>query len=114
MRDHTKLKAFQMADALVLRVYAATKEFPVDERYGLTSQLRRGVVSIASNLVEGSARRTETEYVRFLEVAYGASRELQYQISLAVRLGYLEHGILDAAAAELAKALNALLKALHH
>ena len=89
MRDHTKLKAYQLADALVLEVYKATCEFPPEERFGLASQMRRAAISIASNLVEGSARNSETEYARFIELAYGSSRELQYQISLAARLGYL-------------------------
>jgi four helix bundle protein len=112
MRDHTKLKAYQLADALVLQVYAETLRFPQDERFGLVSQMRRSAVSTASNLVEGSARTSESEYIRFVEVAFGSSRELQYQISLATRLGYLEGGVLEPAATQVAKTLGALLNAL--
>ena len=112
MRDHTKLKAYQLADSLALQVYAATRTFPQEERFGLVSQMRRSAVSVASNLVEGSARTSETEYIRFVEIAFASSRELQYQISLATRLGYLEGGALEPAATLVAKTLGALLKAL--
>lgn len=112
MRDHTKLKAYQLADALVLEVYKATGEFPQEERFGLASQMRRAAISIASNLVEGSARKSETEYARFIELSYGFFRELQYQISLAARLGYLESGALEPRATQVAKTIGALLNAL--
>ncbi len=89
MRDHRKLRAFELADELALAVYQATKAFPPDERFGLTSQMRRAAVSIASNIVEGCARRTEANYLRFLEIAHASARELDYQLSLSARLGYL-------------------------
>lgn len=87
MRDHRKLRAFELADQLVLTIYRETESFPKNEQFGLTSQLRRGVVSVASDIVEGCARRTKSEYIRFLDMAYGAARELEYQVSLASRLG---------------------------
>lgn len=89
MRDHTRLRAFELADKLAIEIYQATKAFPREEQFGLTSQMRRAAVSVASNIVEGCARHTETEYLRFLDIAYGSVRELEYQISLATRLGYL-------------------------
>ncbi len=115
MRDHTKLRAFDLADELALAVYSATRDFPREEQFGLTSQLRRSAVSIASNIVEGSARDSLAEYVRFLGMAYASSRELQYQLTLARRLGYLgqQHAEkLESAATEAAKVLNGLLRAL--
>ncbi len=115
MRDHTKLKAFELADALVLRVYAATRSFPKHELFGLTSQMRRAAVSIPCNIVEGCARPTEAEFLRFLDIAYGSSRELEYQASLARRLQYLdvsEFSDLEPACVEVSKVVNGLIRAL--
>ncbi len=89
VRDYRKLKAFGCADSLALVMYRATAAFPLTERFGLTSQLRRGVVSVASNIVEGSARSTQREYLRFIEIAYGSATEVAYQFSLAERLGFV-------------------------
>ena len=115
MRDHTKLRAFELADSLAIAVYRASSAFPREEIYGLTSQLRRGAVSIASNIVEGSARSSEAEYLHFLNMAYGSAREVEYQIGLAHRLGFLPasaHGELAARATEGAKVLGGLLRSL--
>ena len=89
MRDHRNLRAFQLADDLVLEVYRATKAFPKDELFGLTSQLRRAAVSIASNIVEGCARQSQADFVRFLDMAFASAREVEYQLSIAARLEYI-------------------------
>jgi len=88
MRDHTKLKAFVLAEDMALLVYKLTIDFPKEEIYGLTSQMRRSAVSAPSNIVEGCARESQTEYIRFLEIAFGSTKECHYQFTLAVRLGY--------------------------
>ena len=89
MRDHMKLRAFELADEVAILVYRVTQEFPREESYGITSQMRRAAVSVASNIVEGCARESQTENLRFLEIAFGSLRELHYQFGLAVRLGYV-------------------------
>jgi four helix bundle protein len=89
MRDHHKLRAFEMADEVAVLVYQVTGGFPKEELYGLTSQMRRAAVSISSNIVEGCARDSQADYLRFLTMAFGSLRELHYQIGLSKRLGFL-------------------------
>ena len=113
MRDHTKLRAFHLADELALSIYQNTHRFPAEERFGLTSQMRRAAVSVASNIVEGCARTTEVEYVRFLEMAYGAARELEYQVTLATRLNYLNEKAVEPVSdlcSQTCKTLNGLIR----
>jgi four helix bundle protein len=91
MRDHTKLRAFQLADEIALLIYRLTRAFPKEEIYGITAQMRRAAVSVPSNIVEGCTRESRVEFVRFLEIAFGSLRELQYQFSISLRLGYLDN-----------------------
>jgi four helix bundle protein len=115
VRDHRRLRAFKLADELVLAIYEVTRRFPRDEQFSLTSQLRRAAISIASNIVEGCARNTESDYLRFLDMAYGSAREVEYQLSLAQRLGYMAPDAcakLGSMCEETAKVLCGLIRAL--
>ena len=115
MRDHRKLRAFELADRLVLAIYTATKSFPKEEQFGLTSQLRRSAISIASNIVEGCARTSEPDYIRFLDMAFASARELEYQLSVAARLEYLPSNLaleLSQQADETLRVLAGLLRSL--
>lgn len=115
MRDHTKLRAFILADEIAVLTYRITKDFPKEEVYGLSSQMRRAAVSIPSNIVEGCARESHIEYLRFLEIAFGSLRELQYQFGLSARLGYLKDADIsecNSKLSETGKVLAALLRSL--
>lgn len=89
-RDPRKLYVFGCADSLVIDIYRATQSFPIEERYGLQSQLRRAAISAATNIVEGSARRTTREYVNFLNIATGSTAEARYLVDVSGRLGFLQ------------------------
>lgn len=115
MRDHRKLRAFELADQLVLSVYYATRSFPKDEQFCLTSQLRRAAVPIASNIVEGCARSSQADYLRFLDMAFGSVREVGYQLTIAVRLGYVSSDVaseMERQADETARVLAGLIQSL--
>ncbi len=117
MRDHTKLRAFELADEVAVLIYRATRGFPKEEIYGLASQMRRAAVSVPSNIVEGCARESQVEYLRFLEIAFGSLRELHYQFGLAMRLGYTdEPGVsdCDATMMETEKVLGALIRSMRN
>ena len=115
MQDHRKLRAFEVADRLAIAVYRCTKTFPHDEIFSLTNQLRRAAVSVPSNIVEGCSRSSKQEYLRFLEIALGSAQEVEYQLTLAHRLGYLgqdEAAQVEPLSSETCRTLNALLRSL--
>jgi four helix bundle protein len=91
-RDHRKLEIFASADRLTIGVYQITQHLPDIERFGLQSQIRRAAVSIPTNIVEGCARTSLADYLRFLQIAYGSSREVLYLLDLARRLAFLREG----------------------
>lgn len=88
MKDFKKLKIWQKGFQIAKETYKITREFPVEERYGLTSQINRASVSISSNIAEGSSRRSEKDYFRFIEIALGSCFELESQFLIALELNY--------------------------
>lgn len=89
MKDFKDLKVWQKAHELTLAIYAATRAFPREEVYGLTSQLRRAAVSVSANIVEGCGRRSDGEFVRFLQIARGSSAEVEYHLLLSRDLKFM-------------------------
>ena len=102
------LKIWQLADQLAFDVYKATENFPRDELYGITSQLRRAVLSIPTNIVEGYSRKGDKELAHFLSIGFASLAEVKYPIHFAKRLGYFERdecGRLEASCDELGRVL---------
>jgi four helix bundle protein len=89
MSDYKKLKVWEKAHQLTLDVYRVTANFPKEEVYGLTSQIKRAAASIPANIAEGSGRGSNTELIRFLRIATGSAYELEYHILLASDLQFL-------------------------
>ena len=87
--EHTKLEAWKEAVELTVDIYSITQLFPREELYGLTSQIRRAVVSIPSNIAEGCARKGSAETIHFLYIAIGSLAEVETQILISNRLGYI-------------------------
>ena len=89
-KNYQDLIVWQRSMDFVELVYQATKAFPKEELYGLTSQLRRAAVSIPSNIAEGQGRTSPKEFIHFLSIAHGSLREAETQIMIAQRLGYIQ------------------------
>lgn len=90
MSSHKELKVYQKAMDLVTEIYQLTKFFPPEEKYGLTSQIRRASISIPSNIAEGAARKNTKEYIQFLYYSLGSSAEIETQLELSKRLGFID------------------------
>jgi four helix bundle protein len=113
--DFKKLKVWQKSHQLVQAVYNATSKFPEEERFGLTSQLRRAAASIPANLAEGCGRRTDRELDRYVRISLGSATELEYHLILARDVGCLtatRYEPLAAITAEVQNMLAALRKPL--
>src|SRR6478752_5149385 len=114
-RPHEKLEVWRDAMDLVEATYRFSSQFPETERFALTTQIRRAAVSIASNIAEGAARRSRSEYLRFLSIARGSLAELDTQRLIATRLNYGEPPVLldeliDRLFAKLTSLMNSLAK----
>lgn len=109
-----RLDAWQDARNFVCGIYKATESFPQSEQFGLTSQIRRAAVSVASNIAEGTSRFSDRDKARFLEIAYGSMMEVYCQLRLASDLGFLnseDFSALKSSATLISKRLSALRKA---
>ena len=91
IKSYRDLQVWQRAVELAVHVYRVTQDFPKSEQYGLTSQMRRAAVSVASNIAEGH-NRSNKEFGRYLEMARGSLAELETQIEIALRINYLPEG----------------------
>ena len=111
MRDFRKIEAWQLADDLAVAVYEATKGFPKEEVYGITSQIHRAATSVGANIVEGSSRESAKDYAHFLQIARGSLAETQYFLHLARRLGYLQPEHAEQAARRVFGCLHGLIQA---
>lgn len=89
MQDFTKLKAWKRAHRFVLQVYSESRGFPSDERFGITSQIRRSAASIPANIAEGAGRATGPDFARFVDFALGSANETEYHLILAHDLGFM-------------------------
>ena len=111
------LEAWQRAMELVFEIYRCTSNFPREEIFGLTSQLRRAAVSIASNIAEGKGRFSDRELSQFLAVARGSVFEIETQLAIALRLSFLsepQSQQLLSRCAEVGRLLNGLIKAVRN
>ena len=114
--SYRDLVAWKRAVELVTHVYGLTKSFPDDERYGLTAQLRRAAVSVASNIAEGQGRFSRGEFKQFLGHARGSLLEIETQMTIATNLGYLDSRqseVVFELSSEVGRILNGLISSLH-
>ena len=88
--DYRELRVWEEAMGLAEYVYSLSQAFPADERFGLTAQIRRAAVSIPSCIAEGNARSSTRDYLRFVSMAMGSLAEVETQIALAIRLGFVD------------------------
>lgn len=115
MNSYKGLLVYQKAVELSVAIYRATEEFPKSEIYGLTSQIRRCVVSIPSNIAEGQRRGSKKEYIQFLRVAFGSGAELETQLLISFKVGYLsedQFNKFDDELEQIMKMLNKLISVL--
>lgn len=115
MKNFRDLKVWEKAHELVKRVYQATGQFPAEEKFGLTAQLRRAAVSIPANIAEGCGRGSDRDLGRYLQMSLGSASELEYELLLAHELGMLEgnvHEELSERTTEVKRMLASLVKKL--
>lgn len=112
MKIHKDLDVWKKAVNFVTDLYIETRDFPKEELYGLTSQMRRAAISIPSNIAEGSARQGNKEFIHFLHMALSSSAELDTQLIIALNLNYIskeKYSFLTNQLTEIGKMLNGLI-----
>lgn len=110
MHNYKKLSVWSKSVALATEIYSTTKSFPNEEKYTLTSQLRRSVVSISSNIAEGAGRTGKKEFRYFLNIAYGSSFELETQLIISKNLEYLNDSLFEQLSNDLTQIQKMLYK----
>jgi len=101
MRPHENLDDWKRAVDFTVKIYKCTEDFPKDERFGLTSQIRRASVSISANIAEGAARKSSKEFLNFLSIAQGSTSEISTELLIAFRLGFITEAVYLAVSNEL-------------
>jgi four helix bundle protein len=115
VRDFRQLQVWERSHNLTLAVYRATRSFPQEDRFGLTSQIRRAAASIPTNIAEGCGRSTDKELAQFMQIAMGSASEVEYQLLLAHDLDYLSDDTyrrLNDSVVEVKKMLSTFIKRL--
>lgn len=115
MHNYKELKVWQKARELVKFIYLLTNKYPKEEIYGITSQMRRASVSIASNIAEGSGFGTDKNFIHFIEISYASASELETQVILSLDLGFIDENIMEDACEkinEIQKMLAGLISSL--
>ncbi|MCK5560053.1 MAG: four helix bundle protein [Thermoplasmata archaeon] len=115
IKNFRDLKVWQKAHKFVLKIYKITRKYPDDERFGLTSQLRRAVVSVTANIVEGSKRESKKELIRMLNISESSLEETKYFLLLSKDLNYItneKYIVLLGEAEEIGRMLDGLIKSL--
>ena len=116
MKDFRTLTVWQRSHRLAVKVYKVTQGFPKEKLYGLTSQLRRAIVSMPTNIAEGCGRGSDKDFAKFIQIAMGSASESEYLILLSNELKYIEDGMASELIEDICekkRMLTSLLKSLH-
>jgi four helix bundle protein len=115
MNDFRELIIWQKAMDMIVDIYKISAKFPSEERYGLTSQIRRAVISVPSNIAEGFGRKTTSDFIHFLHISRGSLYEFQTQLEVSLRLSFISKNEADellVKAKEIEKMINSLILSL--
>ena len=110
MKTHKDLDAWKVSIEMVVNVYKETSKFPKEEIYTLVSQIRRSAVSVPSNIAEGAARNSKKEFIQYLHISLGSLAELETQIIISIKLGYLMSDELLATILDVRKLISGLIR----